>query len=449
VDLLGVRRLPFLARRNYVVELQHLLAWGLFAGLIEGTVSAVVVSKTFGGSALLITVVQATPMVANLVSLLWGALIVGRRKLPVLTALGAASIVSAMSVALAPDTGWGGWIFAAQIALARVFLSGVVTTRASLWKTNYPRSHRGRATAGLQIVRAAMSLPVLLGGGLLFDFEPQAFRWFYPVVAVIGAIGLIIYQRTHVRGEERAMRLRRSRDPAAIAEAGLVPPFEMVALLSPGHLLARLRQVLRDDPRFKRYCVAQMCIGSANLMITPVNTIVLTRVLDLSYTASNSMLDVIPRLVTLAALPLWASLFDRVGVLRFRVLNAFCWCGSVLTCGLGAMFARLDLAGALTIALGVYAVGRMIDGLGQSGGSIAWNIGHLHFAEDDKAELYMGVHVSLTGLRGMVAPFLGVLLYGLIDWMVFLVAFALAALGAVLFARLAREERNAQRDAKR
>lgn len=82
MNLLSVRRVPYMARRNFVIEIRHLLLWGIYAGLLEGTVSAVVVSKTFGGSEWLIAIVQATPAFANLSSLLWGALLVGRRKLP-------------------------------------------------------------------------------------------------------------------------------------------------------------------------------------------------------------------------------------------------------------------------------------------------------------------------------------------------------------------------------
>lgn len=432
-----------MARRNYVIEIQHLLLWGLFAGLIEGTVSAVVVSKTFGGSELLIAIVQATPAFANISSLLWGAMIVGRRKLPALMALAAASMSVTFSIGFSPQSSLGGWVFALQICLARVFMSGVVTTRASLWKSNYPRSHRGRVTAGLQVVRTLTGLPVILGCGLLFDWNDAAYRWFYPAIAVIGVAGLLVLQRAHVRGEKAALAQKSADNGDPIAETGLVAPFSLVSLISPWQVLGRMKQALKQDPRFARYCTAQMCIGAAALMVLPVNTIILTKVLQLTYTASNGLLDVVPRLATIAMLPIWARLFDRVGVLRFRVVNSACWCGSVLLCGTGALFALLHsrgMASALSLSLAAYAGGRIIDGLAQSGGAIAWNIGHLHFAEDDKAELYMGIHVSLTGFRGLLAPLVGVLLYSWINWGVFIVSLCVSSVGLYIFHRLAREE---------
>ncbi len=442
MDLFRVGRVPYMARRNYLHEMQHLVLWGLFAGLVEGTVSAVVVSKTFDGSNFLITVVQATPAFANLVSLFWGAMIVGRRKLPALVALAAASLSVSLTVGLTPHTAIGGWIFALQIGLSRVFMTGVVTTRASLWKSNYPRSHRGRISASLQIMRTLMSPPVILGCGLLFDLDPLAYRWFYPAIAVIGAIGLSMILRLRVRGERSALARNATFNGDAVADDALIAPFSLVSLISPWQIVARMREALRQDPRFARYCTAQMCIGCANLMAMPVNTIVLTKVIGLTYTQSNGLLDVVPRVVTLIMLPIWARHFDRVGVLRFRVVNSLCWCGSLLFCGLGAMLAGLHGSAAFMVVATVatYALGRIFEGLAQSGGAIAWNIGHLHFAEDDKAELYMGIHVSLTGLRGLIAPFLGVLLYSWIDWGAFAVGVAVSGIGFIIFSRLAREE---------
>ena len=74
MDLFRARSLPFLSRRNYLIEVEHLLLWGMFAGMVEGGVCAVVASKTFGAGDLLITIVAATPMFANLVSIVWGVL---------------------------------------------------------------------------------------------------------------------------------------------------------------------------------------------------------------------------------------------------------------------------------------------------------------------------------------------------------------------------------------
>ena len=42
---------------------------------------------------------------------------------------------------------------------------------------------------------------------------------------------------------------------------------------------------------------------------------------------------------------------------------------------------------------------------------LGWNLGHLDFASPARAAQYMGTHVTLTGMRGLIAPLLGVWLY--------------------------------------
>ena len=43
--------------------------------------------------------------------------------------------------------------------------------------------------------------------------------------------------------------------------------------------------------------------------------------------------------------------------------------------------------------------------------ALAWQLGHNDFARPDQLSAYMGVHVTLTGIRGATAPFLGMFLY--------------------------------------
>jgi hypothetical protein len=52
-----------------------------------------------------------------------------------------------------------------------------------------------------------------------------------------------------------------------------------------------------------------------------------------------------------------------------------------------------------------------VNGIVNGGGSLAWQLGHNDFAPRDQLAAYMGIHVTLTGVRGAFAPFLGMALY--------------------------------------
>jgi hypothetical protein len=98
----------------------------------------------------------------------------------------------------------------------------------------------------------------------------------------------------------------------------------------------------------------------------------------------------------------------------------------------------------------------VILGIARGGGTLAWNIGHNDFAKPERAGAYMGLHATLTGLRGAIAPFVGIALYAGVGaqelpsgaklpalpaiggWMMLLAA-ALSALSTLGFAALSRQ----------
>jgi len=84
-----------------------------------------------------------------------------------------------------------------------------------------------------------------------------------------------------------------------------------------------------------------------------------------------------------------------------------------------------------------YVSGAML-GVGFAGGSIAWNIGHQDFASPERDALYMSVHVTLNGIRGVIAPFAAVALYKWLNasgvsHLTFAVCFAVNIVGAAGF----------------
>ncbi|HPF38519.1 MAG TPA: hypothetical protein P5081_14500 [Phycisphaerae bacterium] len=423
-----------MARRNYIIELRHLVFWGVFAGMFEGTISSIVVSKTFNAGDWLITFVMATPMLANLLGGVWGSVLTGRHKLRLFIGFGFAAAVVIASVALAPMSPAGGYVFAAQILLARAFLAGCVTARSAIWKHNYPTAMRGQIAARLQIVRFSMAIAVVLTVGALFDWRPDIYVWIYPSTAFVGGVALLLLRPMRIRGERTEI--------AAIHRSRASQPRRQ------GHtLLAPFRQglgVLRDDRDYRRYCVGMMFLGFANIMVMPLMTIIVTKELTLSYKASSTLLEVTPRLLMMVSMLPWARLFDKRGVVHFRISNAIAWTSASVFGGVATfMIHSRDLSSTTFFAAVMLCLtlSRVCDGLGKGGGAIAWNLGHLHFARPEQAEIYMGVHVFLTGTRGLTAPFFGTWLYKQTGAFAFVVAVTLGATGMLIFRSLARAQR--------
>src|SRR4029077_7078810 len=87
--------------------------------------------------------------------------------------------------------------------------------------------------------------------------------------------------------------------------------------------------------------------------------------------------------------------------------------------------------------------GAVLLGAAQAGANLGWNLGHSDCAAIGRAQHYMGVHVTLTGLRGGVAPPLGVLAYMALEHLhagygqyALLLPLAMTAAGALGFNRM-------------
>ena len=86
--------------------------------------------------------------------------------------------------------------------------------------------------------------------------------------------------------------------------------------------------------------------------------------------------------------PIWARRLDAAHILDYRARQAWSF---VLAVGL---FAVATIAGQSWL----FWVGALALGAAFAGGKLGWNLGHNDFASDDQSTLYMGIHVTLTGI---------------------------------------------------
>lgn len=439
-DFLNLRKLPFLSRRNFLYEYLHLLPWSVLAGLIDGQFASVVVSRAFHGSSRLIAIASATPFAAYIFSLTWGMLSVGRPKLKLCGIFGAGTALCAGLIGAIPNTAAGAKWFVVQMAAAQILLAGVVTVRSAIWKSNYPREFRGQIVSRLQAIRSLVSVVAVQIAAALSDRYPDAYRFIFPAAAVCGLAGLALLSQARIRGEKSELRAIANRSRRA-------PASTLTAAFSPFHVASESVVLLRADRRFASYCVAQFIQGFANLMTISVAVALVTRHLETpdrhGFWISSALLIGLPILCLLVSIRRWGRLFDGVGVLRFRVINVLCQ----------AMALMFGLAGTLAIvrgsslgsmyyplAVALFALRGIFHGLAQGGGTIAWNLGHLHFASPHQSEMYMGIHVFLAGVRGFIAPLGGMWLWTIIGWWVWPISVGLTLLSIGLYATLARRD---------
>lgn len=424
LDFLRTDDIPPLARPNYAYELRHIALWAVVLGAIEGEGASVVARKTFDASNLLVTIVWLIPNAVYLLNVVWGVLLRGRPRIRSYFAVAGAAVAALASVCFTPDDKfWGGWLFALQLALVNFFASGLVILRTTLWRANYPVTHRARITGRITMVRMLVTLLTVAALATLFDWRADLYPYVYLAVAALGGLSLIPLANLSVRGERA--ELRRTRALAAARPAGAAH----------GGIIGGLREmaaILRRDRVFASYMVGQFLIGSSHFFTGPLINMKVAGDLGFGYLASAAILS-LPTVFQMLTLRWWGPFYDRVGLLRFRVINTLFWTITVSMLSLSMLLLSVQDHLLATIGLVVLIAARILHGACTGGGAIAWNLGHLQYAPEHQTELYMAVHMGLTGLRGLVMPVLGFLAYQWLGWGAFLIALALAITAHFVF----------------
>lgn len=439
-DFLRLDDIPPMTRPNYAAELRQMLLWGVVAGACEGGFASIVAAKTFHASERVTTIVWALPFLMNLLNVLWGLLLRGRSRRGLFVALTCCALAGVASVGLTPMSATcGAWIFAAQVGLIALFNSGLITLRTTMWRHNYPATHRARIAGRLQTVQRLLMPVAAATLSKLFGWQAWTYQIAYPAIALIGLISLIPMRYYRVRGERG--ELRRFHEHHAAQPTGTSHPLHRL-----GHGLSEAVGILRTDRRFAKYMLAQFLLGAANFFTEPLLVVFMTKRFDFGHYEAAAITTLTPLIVMLAAIRFWGPLFDRVGLFRFRIYNSLMWVLSYLGVSVAMLLVGVWGLDVLPIAIGIIGLSRVFNGLGRSGGVIAWFIGHLHFAREHQTELYMGIHVGLTGLRALVMPFVGLACSDVLGYGSFGLALLLAGSAHVMFRVLERVERRGGAD---
>ncbi len=382
-----------LSRPAYRWELLSALFIPLALACVEGGVVGVIAKKGFGAGALAISAITAAPALANITSVLWTRLVYARDRVKTVNVLQVGVIICVIIMALAPyDSPLGTAIIVSMMLLARILITGIVNARSDLWAANYPKRERGRVTGNLTIVTTIVICATSMLVGILMTAgnstgtsDNHAYRYIYGASALLAMAGVWAYSRIHWRGRSASLAVERSAHAA-----------------NPRALGARaMLGLLKRDTTYRRFMWAQFWLGWPVMAADAPFIISLDDEMRAGYALAISLTQVIPIFVAILTIPVWARFLDRVHIIHFRAYHSWYFVAAMIVTGVGLILQNMPLI----------FVGRIILGVANGGGMLAWNLGHHDFAKGADAALYMGVHVTLTGVRGAFAPFLGTLIY--------------------------------------
>ncbi len=261
-----------------------------------------------------------------------------------------------------------GALFAVAVTLSSAAIHIRQPFFTDLYGEVYPPDDRAkRISLGLRLL-LVVSIAMGLAYGKLLEESLENWRWIFAFVVCI-ILGMSLGLR---KLPQQTETIRKERWWQALAI-----PFR--------------------NPVFVYVQVAWMIIGFGNLWTLPLRAIYLAeaeRGLGLSPAIVALILVVIPAVLKLAFNPLWARLYHRMSFPALRMSINFFFMTSI------PLYFISDKLPVIILAAVLY-------GIGLSGSPFIWQLWVTRLAKPSDTRIYQTAHAFLAGIRGVVAPFIG------------------------------------------
>lgn len=424
-----------MSRPSYYHEMVNACTFPVALSLVEGAVIGTLAMKAFDITKMQYATLIAAPMFANLTSFLWSYLSRNRRKVRMLVALNAGLVLSVGAIGLSPDNASKPWLIIAFMVLARSLQAGIVTVRSVVWRMNYPRHLRAQITGQLVTINAVIMAITPLVASRLLDIDRGWFGWIYVGSVLVAMIGVLSFSRIRLRHEKQLLRYEATPSVAEAHRMQQVDTHGDIEAIDQANLRVTVWSVLRDDRHFRWYLIWQYVGGMANMMGETVIIYIIGKLTigfeDWEYTVTMLLNSTVPMVTMIVAMHLWARYMDRVHIVQFRSRQSILWVVNQAMNWIGAAMGSL-------VFLFFQRVGQ---GFTRGGGTLAWHLGHNDFSSRDAAPVYMGIHVTLTGVRGLSSPFIAMALFEIpgIGYHVFLITTGMAVISLIGYLVLHRQ----------
>lgn len=237
-----------------------------------------------------------------------------------------------------------------------------------IYQSNYPANERGKLFSRTNVIKILSAIAFGEVAGRVLSHDLTLYRVVLGVVAIMALLSAACLWRVPSQ---------------PISKTGAVNPFHGF-------------RFLRTDRTFLVLQISWMLLGLAWFMVMPLRVDYLSSPkygIQLGPREVALFVSIIPDATRLLLSPVWGWVFDKLSFFSLRIITIFAFALSMASFFLGGDWVSL-LFSAICI------------GFGSSGGDLAWNLWATKLAPPEHVAEYMGVHIFLTGLRGVFVPFI-------------------------------------------
>jgi len=244
--------------------------------------------------------------------------------------------------------------------------------------------------------------------GLIYDANPYSYTFIYPLLGILGIVSIILFVKI----------------PAKIA---FEPAEKSPLIISVKKSIEKMLLLLKGNKPFANFETGFMLYGMAFMITQPLISIYFDEILEASY-SSFAFYQFYANLIAILTLPFFSKMIHRIDP---RIFGIICYSSIFfyLFFFIGTNFFgnSFELAGIeLHWSL---IVGFSFQGLFLSTMSLLYSIGSSYFCPAEEAYHYQSIHLTLTGIRAIIFPMIGVLL---LNYFGFETSFTIALLAVVI-----------------
>ena len=290
-----------------------------------------------------------------------------------------------------------------------------------LLKNNYRLQVFGSLYSIATSVNKVMMLVTTFLYGLLLDFDPYAFVYVFPTLGVMGVFSIFLLSRISYV-EEQPVTLSRS------------------FIDSVKGSFKNLVRILRFNAPYRDYEIGFMFYGFAFMSTKAVITLFYKEALNLNY-SSVAFYENGFNILAIVLLPVFGRILGKTDPRRFVMLTYASLALYLFFIGFTQYFPyyvelwEIQVYYFLLLAI-------IFKGIFASTMALSWSIGSSYFCSDEEAGDYQSVHLTLTGMRAIFAPLIGVMFYQLIQFSGTFAIAIFSLLAAILLMRWSYKNRS-------
>ena len=275
-------------------------------------------------------------------------------------------------------------------------------------KNAYSKDNFGKLYSISTSVRQVLQMVIIFLFGWLLDFDNYSFTYIMPILGILGFMSIIMLTRIDYIQKT-------------------VPDIAGGIITSSIDSVKKLFKILKTNKAYFDYEVGFMFYGFAFMSTKAVIILFYYEVLVLNY-SSVAFYQNVYNIVAILIIPFFGKLIGKMDPRKFTIYAFLAMAGYILFIAIS----EFDPLFYEIWNLKIYAsliVSTIFYGLFISTMTLSWNIGSSYFCSDQEAGDYQSVHLFLTGIRGVFAPVIGIVLYELFG---FTLTFSIAILMLIL-----------------